>query len=190
MEVLKRDSRLETGEPSVLIDPELPPGKYRVTLVVSSARGSSDPAEIVLIVRSSGPLVPPGGLVVAPPGGTVLAPPTGLVVAPRAGPAVVPPTGPTPPIGPAVAPPSGLNTGAPVSVAPTVKPAVTIEAPVRIKPSALSPTPRAVAPRKPSQPAEKPQRDAAASPKPKAKRARQVGKPAPKSRAKPTKPKR
>ena len=51
MEVLKLGGRIMSNEPRVELDPELRPGKYRVGLVVRSARGSSEPAQITLIVR-------------------------------------------------------------------------------------------------------------------------------------------
>lgn len=61
VEILKLGSRVTTLEQRVQIDPELPPGKYRVTLVVASARGSSEPAQIALVVREpSGGLTRPG----------------------------------------------------------------------------------------------------------------------------------
>ncbi|HEX6827863.1 MAG TPA: hypothetical protein VF104_02665 [Burkholderiales bacterium] len=50
METLKLDARLRTLEPAVEIDPGLPPGRYRVTLVATSARGDSLPAEMLLTV--------------------------------------------------------------------------------------------------------------------------------------------
>jgi hypothetical protein len=53
VEVLKLGARIKTVEPRVQIDPALRPGKYRVTLVVNGDRGSSEPAQITLVVRDS-----------------------------------------------------------------------------------------------------------------------------------------
>ena len=50
METLKLGERLKTREPQVLLDPELRPGRYRVQLVIESARGTSVAAQIDLIV--------------------------------------------------------------------------------------------------------------------------------------------
>lgn len=71
METLKLNTRLKTAEPTVALDPELPPGRYQVTLVVSGERGESLPAELSLTVLGSVPrgLQPPRGRSAKPRGG-------------------------------------------------------------------------------------------------------------------------
>ena len=51
METLKLGTTLTVREPGVLLDPTLAPGKYRVTLVVLTDRGESEPAELRIVVR-------------------------------------------------------------------------------------------------------------------------------------------
>jgi hypothetical protein len=60
---LKLGQRLETREPQVLLDPDLKPGRYRVTLVIETALGRSEPAQLEVIVTETrrtpiGPLTP------------------------------------------------------------------------------------------------------------------------------------
>lgn len=50
METLKLDARLSTREPRVLLDSTLPPGVYRVELVVQGNSGKSDPARLLIQV--------------------------------------------------------------------------------------------------------------------------------------------
>jgi hypothetical protein len=50
VEVLKQGATLTTREPRVASDPRLPPGTYRVQLVVQGRRASSQPATLVLKV--------------------------------------------------------------------------------------------------------------------------------------------
>ena len=49
METLQLEARLATREPSVLLDPRLPVGSYRVQLVVEGPSGKS--AAAVLLIR-------------------------------------------------------------------------------------------------------------------------------------------
>jgi hypothetical protein len=51
VETLKLGTTLTVREPGVLLDPTLAPGKYRVTLVVLTDRGESEPAELRIVVR-------------------------------------------------------------------------------------------------------------------------------------------
>jgi hypothetical protein len=51
METLKLNAPLQTREPQVELDPQLPPGRYLVQLVVQSARGKSLPAELHIVVH-------------------------------------------------------------------------------------------------------------------------------------------
>jgi hypothetical protein len=50
METLKPDVPLATREPTVLLDPRLPVGVYRVQLVVQGASGKSAPATMLIRV--------------------------------------------------------------------------------------------------------------------------------------------
>jgi hypothetical protein len=50
METLKPDAPLVTREPTVLLDPLLPEGVYRVQLIVESSRGKSAPATMLIKV--------------------------------------------------------------------------------------------------------------------------------------------
>ncbi len=50
METLKLDARLTTREPTVLLDPKLPVGLYRVELVVQGSSGKSAPATLLIKV--------------------------------------------------------------------------------------------------------------------------------------------
>lgn len=50
MELLKHGATLTTREPRVQSDPRLPPGTYRVQLVVQGRRGLSAPATLLLKV--------------------------------------------------------------------------------------------------------------------------------------------
>lgn len=64
MDVLKLGSPLTTLEPRVLLDPELAPGRYRVTLVVGGAGGESAPAELSVTIQrqaTDGGVVSPVG---------------------------------------------------------------------------------------------------------------------------------
>lgn len=63
METLTLGRELEVREPGVLLDPRLPVGRYRATLIVTSARGESLPAVLNIIVREAStptPLRPSG----------------------------------------------------------------------------------------------------------------------------------
>ncbi|WP_157270212.1 hypothetical protein [Azohydromonas aeria] len=51
METLKLSAPLTTREPVVLLDPRLPPGRYRVELVVASATGRSEVAVLFINVK-------------------------------------------------------------------------------------------------------------------------------------------
>ena len=66
METLKLDTRLKTAEPAVALDPGLPPGRYQVTLVVTSERGDSLPAGLLLTVVEPGTLDVPLSPLAAP----------------------------------------------------------------------------------------------------------------------------
>ena len=48
METLKLDAPLATREPVVALDPRLPPGTYRVTLVVEGTTGKSAPTTMLI----------------------------------------------------------------------------------------------------------------------------------------------
>ena len=61
METLKLGATLAVREPQVLLDPTLPPGKYRVTLVLITDRGESEPAQLRLVVREGRTPTPPIG---------------------------------------------------------------------------------------------------------------------------------
>ncbi len=50
METLKLDVKLSTREPTVLLDPQLPVGVYRVELVVEGSSGESAPATLSITV--------------------------------------------------------------------------------------------------------------------------------------------
>lgn len=50
METLQRGATLTTREPRVQSDPRLPPGTYRIELVVQGRRGLSAPATLLLKV--------------------------------------------------------------------------------------------------------------------------------------------
>lgn len=50
METLKPDATLTTREPRVASDPRLPPGTYRIELVVQGRRAASRPATLILKV--------------------------------------------------------------------------------------------------------------------------------------------
>ncbi len=53
METLKLNSSLESREPEVALERELPPGRYVVRLVVKSSSGAvSEPAELLLSIVS------------------------------------------------------------------------------------------------------------------------------------------
>jgi hypothetical protein len=50
VDVLKPGAPLSTREPRVQSDPRLPPGTYRIQLVVQGRRGTSAPATLLLKV--------------------------------------------------------------------------------------------------------------------------------------------
>lgn len=53
MDVLKQGATLTTREPRVSSDPRLPPGTYRIQLVVQGQRATSAPATLLLKVIDS-----------------------------------------------------------------------------------------------------------------------------------------
>jgi hypothetical protein len=50
METLKAGTTLTTREPQVASDPRLPPGTYRIQLIVQGQRAASQPATLILNV--------------------------------------------------------------------------------------------------------------------------------------------
>lgn len=50
METLKLQAVVKGAVPVVALDPALPPGRYRVTMVASGVRGESLPAEIDIVI--------------------------------------------------------------------------------------------------------------------------------------------
>lgn len=50
METLKAGATLTTREPRVASDPRLPPGTYRIQLIVQGQRAASKPATLILNV--------------------------------------------------------------------------------------------------------------------------------------------